>query len=55
MQLFLRNYFTDNIWSLQGSYTLKMRMLDGDKQELTCITFDFSIGFLSETDTVADS
>ncbi|KAK2655351.1 hypothetical protein Ddye_008403 [Dipteronia dyeriana] len=38
-----------------GSYTLKMRMLDEDKQELTCITFDFSIGFLSETDTLADS
>ena len=35
-----------------GSYSLKMRMLDEDSHELTCITFDFSIGFIS---SVADS
>ncbi|KAH7511266.1 hypothetical protein JRO89_XSUnG0213300 [Xanthoceras sorbifolium] len=34
-----------------GSYSLKMRMLDGNKHELTCITFDFSIGFVSVADS----
>ncbi|XP_044503791.1 putative phosphatidylglycerol/phosphatidylinositol transfer protein DDB_G0282179 [Mangifera indica] len=34
-----------------GSYSLKMKMLDGNKGELTCITFDFDIGFAS---SVAD-
>ena len=37
---------------LQGSYTLKMKMFDGNKHELTCITFGFDIGFGS---SVADS
>ncbi|KAK8672099.1 hypothetical protein V6N13_110473 [Hibiscus sabdariffa] len=34
-----------------GSYSLKMKMLDANKHELTCIGFDFSIGFAS---SVAD-
>ncbi|KAK7355027.1 hypothetical protein VNO80_14272 [Phaseolus coccineus] len=34
-----------------GSYTLKMKMFDGNKHELTCITFGFDIGFGS---SVAD-
>ncbi|XVF07505.1 hypothetical protein REPUB_Repub06bG0144800 [Reevesia pubescens] len=35
-----------------GSYSLKMQMYDANKHELTCIGFDFSIGFAS---SVADS
>lgn len=35
-----------------GSYSLKMKMYDGNNQELTCIGFDFSIGFAS---SVAES
>ncbi|GAU28825.1 hypothetical protein TSUD_21620 [Trifolium subterraneum] len=35
-----------------GSYTLKMKLFDGNKNELTCITFGFDIGF---GDSVADS
>ncbi|KAJ4705420.1 MD-2-related lipid recognition domain-containing protein / ML domain-containing protein [Melia azedarach] len=35
-----------------GSYTLKMKMYDASKHELTCINFDFSIGFGT---SVADS
>ncbi|GLT65787.1 hypothetical protein SLA2020_381980 [Shorea laevis] len=35
-----------------GSYSLKMRMYDADKNELTCIGFNFDIGFAS---SVADS
>ncbi|KAL9664900.1 hypothetical protein QQ045_020309 [Rhodiola kirilowii] len=35
-----------------GSYTLKMRMEDTNKHQLTCIGFDFSIGSASP---VADS
>ncbi|XP_041028126.1 putative phosphatidylglycerol/phosphatidylinositol transfer protein DDB_G0282179 [Juglans microcarpa x Juglans regia] len=35
-----------------GSYSLKMKMYDADKNELTCIGFDFEIGFGS---SVADS
>ncbi|GMJ10632.1 hypothetical protein like AT3G11780 [Hibiscus trionum] len=34
-----------------GSYSLKMKMFDANKHELTCIGFDFSIGFAS---SVAD-
>ncbi|KAJ9184591.1 hypothetical protein P3X46_004303 [Hevea brasiliensis] len=30
-----------------GSYSLKMKMYDGKNHELTCIGFDFSIGFAS--------
>ena len=37
-----------------GSYTLKMTMVDENKKELTCITFDFSIGFLAEEELAAD-
>ncbi|XP_051131848.1 uncharacterized protein LOC127251934 [Andrographis paniculata] len=36
-----------------GSYSLKMKMMNGKKQ-LTCITFDFSIGFIAE-ENVADA
>ncbi|KAG8376851.1 hypothetical protein BUALT_Bualt09G0106800 [Buddleja alternifolia] len=36
-----------------GSYTLQMKMVDENKKELTCITFDFSIGFVAED--LADS
>ncbi|XP_068340951.1 uncharacterized protein [Pyrus communis] len=35
-----------------GSYSLKMRLYDGNNHELTCIAFDFDIGFAS---SVADS
>ncbi|XP_030531856.1 putative phosphatidylglycerol/phosphatidylinositol transfer protein DDB_G0282179 [Rhodamnia argentea] len=35
-----------------GSYSLKMKMYDGDKRELTCIGFNFDIGFAS---SVAES
>ncbi|KAB2034790.1 hypothetical protein ES319_D04G108100v1 [Gossypium barbadense] len=35
-----------------GLYSLKMKMFDANKRELTCIGFDFSIGFAS---SVADS
>ena len=28
-----------------GTYTLTMKMVDGDNHQLTCITFDFSIWF----------
>lgn len=31
-----------------GSYSLKMTMVDGNKKQLTCISFDFSIGFFAE-------
>ncbi|XP_015900386.3 uncharacterized protein LOC107433603 [Ziziphus jujuba] len=34
-----------------GSYSLKMKMYDGKGNQLTCITFDFYIGFAS---SVAD-
>ncbi|KAL3532188.1 hypothetical protein ACH5RR_005709 [Cinchona calisaya] len=37
-----------------GSYTLEMKLEDGNKKQLTCIEFDFSIGFL-ESEAVADS
>ncbi|BBH07550.1 MD-2-related lipid recognition domain-containing protein / ML domain-containing protein [Prunus dulcis] len=38
-----------------GSYSLKMRLYDGNKHELTCIAFDFDIGFASSDSSVADS
>ncbi|KNA25190.1 hypothetical protein SOVF_009080 [Spinacia oleracea] len=28
-----------------GSYTIKMKILDADKRQLSCIAFDFSVGF----------
>ncbi|VVA15356.1 PREDICTED: putative [Prunus dulcis] len=38
-----------------GSYSLKMRLYDGNKHELTCIAFDFDIGFASSDSSVAES
>ncbi|XP_052199436.1 uncharacterized protein LOC127806279 [Diospyros lotus] len=38
-----------------GSYTLQMKMEDESKHQLTCITFDFSIGFLASDEVIADS
>ncbi|KAI3512015.1 hypothetical protein L1887_19178 [Cichorium endivia] len=38
-----------------GSYTLTLKMQDGDKKELTCIKFDFSIGFFDYARGLADS
>lgn len=35
-----------------GTYNLKMKLVDKKNKELTCIGFDFSIGFVSP---VADS
>ncbi|KAK4776146.1 hypothetical protein SAY87_024107 [Trapa incisa] len=35
-----------------GSYSLKMKMYDTTGRELTCIGFDFSIGFIS---TISDN
>lgn len=37
-----------------GSYTLKLTMSGVDKKQLSCINFDFSIGFVA-TEDVADS
>lgn len=37
-----------------GSYTLKMKMLDGKNHEMTCFTFDFSIWF-GDSKGVADN
>ncbi|KAK4345833.1 hypothetical protein RND71_036009 [Anisodus tanguticus] len=37
-----------------GSYTLTMRMVDGSNQELSCITFGFSISLIAESKAVAD-
>ncbi|RVW86645.1 hypothetical protein CK203_039783 [Vitis vinifera] len=39
-------------YTATGSYTLKMKMEDESKHQLTCITFNFNIGFGSY---VADS
>ncbi|XAR60199.1 hypothetical protein NMG60_11033461 [Bertholletia excelsa] len=38
-----------------GSYTLKLRMDDAKKHELTCISFNFNIGIGSEQPSVEDS
>ncbi|PWA72165.1 MD-2-related lipid recognition domain-containing protein / ML domain-containing protein [Artemisia annua] len=39
-----------------GSYTLTMKIKDGNNKELTCITFDFSIGwYLAEQAAIASS
>ncbi|KAF5772933.1 putative sterol transport protein NPC2 [Helianthus annuus] len=38
-----------------GSYTLTMKLQDGNKNELTCITFDFSIGWYISEEAVASS
>ncbi|KAI3791608.1 hypothetical protein L2E82_05463 [Cichorium intybus] len=36
-----------------GSYTLTMKIKDGSNKELTCITFDFSVGWYSSEAQVA--
>ncbi|CAH1452279.1 unnamed protein product [Lactuca virosa] len=36
-----------------GSYTLTMKMKDANNKELTCITFDFSIGWYASEAQVA--
>ncbi|XP_035835972.1 putative phosphatidylglycerol/phosphatidylinositol transfer protein DDB_G0278295 isoform X2 [Helianthus annuus] len=33
-----------------GSYTLTLKVKDGNKSELTCIKFDFSIGFFTSSE-----
>ncbi|XP_021771255.1 putative phosphatidylglycerol/phosphatidylinositol transfer protein DDB_G0282179 [Chenopodium quinoa] len=33
------------IFTPPGSYTLKMKILDANKRQLSCVAFDFSIGF----------
>ncbi|KAF5190473.1 MD-2-related lipid recognition domain-containing protein / ML domain-containing protein [Thalictrum thalictroides] len=40
-----------------GTYTLKLKMLQGDGKELSCVHFDFSIGWwiADEAGVVADS
>ncbi|XP_071710380.1 uncharacterized protein [Rutidosis leptorrhynchoides] len=38
-----------------GSYTLTMKLQDADKKELTCISFDFSIGWYSSEAQIASS
>ncbi|WOG98250.1 hypothetical protein DCAR_0417591 [Daucus carota subsp. sativus] len=37
-----------------GSYTLKMTMTGGDGQKLTCVTFDFSVGWFAAAEAIAD-
>ncbi|KAL3536013.1 hypothetical protein ACH5RR_004474 [Cinchona calisaya] len=37
-----------------GSYSLKMTLVDGNKKQLTCINFDFSVDFVA-SEAVADS
>ncbi|CAL5401876.1 unnamed protein product [Camellia sinensis] len=39
--------------SAGGTYTLTMKMEDGNKNQLTCINFDFSIGFFVSDTVVA--
>lgn len=53
--LFCYVLYSDQVWDMQGSYSLKMRLYDGNKHELTCIAFDFDIGFASSDSSVADS
>ncbi|KAD3337393.1 hypothetical protein E3N88_32913 [Mikania micrantha] len=36
-----------------GSYTLTLKVQDGNKKELTCIKFDFSIGFFMSSEGLA--
>ncbi|KAK1426176.1 hypothetical protein QVD17_14845 [Tagetes erecta] len=38
-----------------GSYTLQLKVQDDDKNELTCIKFDFSIGFLASGEGLVDT
>ena len=47
-------FFHADIFPLQGSYTLTMKLYgENGKEELTCISFGFSIGFFSSADAVA--
>jgi len=36
--------------ALPGSYTIQMKMLGENDEELTCISFGFSIGFIAPVD-----
>ncbi|MFS7989825.1 putative sterol transport protein NPC2 [Helianthus anomalus] len=38
-----------------GSYTLTLKVKDGNKSELTCIKFDFSIGFFTSSEQPMDT
>ncbi|KZV43776.1 hypothetical protein F511_42726 [Dorcoceras hygrometricum] len=38
-----------------GSYTLKMTLSGANKKELTCINFDFSMGFIAAADGLAEA
>ncbi|KAI7734088.1 hypothetical protein M8C21_007032 [Ambrosia artemisiifolia] len=38
-----------------GSYTLTLKVKDGNKNELTCIKFDFSIGFFTSSEGPVDT
>ncbi|XP_004249400.1 uncharacterized protein [Solanum lycopersicum] len=38
-----------------GSYTLTMKMVDGNNQELSCITFGFSMSLIADSKAVADA
>ncbi|KAK9279008.1 hypothetical protein L1049_012683 [Liquidambar formosana] len=40
-------HMTDSTSFIQGKYTLKMKMEDENGHQLTCITFNFNIGFRS--------
>ncbi|KAI3683706.1 hypothetical protein L1987_84219 [Smallanthus sonchifolius] len=37
-----------------GSYTLTLKIQDGNKSELTCIKFDFTIGFFGSSEGLFD-
>lgn len=49
--MFFQRNSSYRLLQLQGWYSLKMKMYDENNNELTCITFDFYIGFGS---SVAD-
>lgn len=38
---------------IQGSYTLTMKIVDGSNQELSCITFGFSISLAAVAESIA--
>lgn len=39
--------FRGMLFTLKGSYTLTMKLLGDSNEELTCISFGFSIGFVT--------
>jgi hypothetical protein len=41
--------FRGMLFTLKGSYTLTMKLLGDSNEELTCISFGFSIGLLHQT------